>query len=374
MKSKWIGVIQVLAIAGVLVIPSGIAVAVGIDVTDGRIGDWGVNVDTTTGIYSAANPGNNAFATTKTGVSSWIQDGYDPSNWGQLTGGAGYGGQNFDMEAMYTYYGTGAQGTGLYMAVVTGFDPGGVWDWNGGAPQIRPGDIFIYSGASTSGAPKLAIETSGLKPTEQDPQPWAAGGTVGAVYTGTGTWWTNGAPYPVGYDTIGPAEIVQTTGGAGKTPATLAGALSGNAYFNYTDVVRNGRAYAEGDTAGIAGQYDNQDNPGAAHPYASGSGGNQYDHNVVEAFLSESLLSRYGINPTGGSIAVGMYMTEQCGNDAVSLAGTYAEVVTPPVPEPLSMVMLGCLGAGMFGARKAKRLMSKAAKQDDAHAAQKSQV
>ena len=49
------------------------------------------------------------------------------------------------------------------------------------------------------------------------------------------------------------------------------------------------------------------------------------------------------------------HLTMECGNDAV-MGYTYV-----PVPEPMSMVMLGCLGAGMLGARKARQLR-KAAK------------
>ena len=49
------------------------------------------------------------------------------------------------------------------------------------------------------------------------------------------------------------------------------------------------------------------------------------------------------------------HFTYACGND--DMMG-YTEV---PVPEPMSMVMLGCLGAGMLGARKARKLR-KAAK------------
>ena len=57
-----------------------------------------------------------------------------------------------------------------------------------------------------------------------------------------------------------------------------------------------------------------------------------------------------------GSIAFGVYDV---------LGGTFSSqllidnVVATPVPEPFSMMMLGCLGAGMLGARKLRRKQSK---------------
>jgi hypothetical protein len=45
------------------------------------------------------------------------------------------------------------------------------------------------------------------------------------------------------------------------------------------------------------------------------------------------------------------HFTQECGNDNV--IGNKDDYT--PVPEPFSMVMLGCLGAGMLGARKARQ-------------------
>jgi len=78
----------------------------------------------------------------------------------------------------------------------------------------------------------------------------------------------------------------------------------------------------------------------AAHPDAAGiTGGTHYT-------MTFSNLSVGGIVKPGD---LWTHFTQGCGNDDL-MAFTDVEV-----PEPLSMVMLGCLGAGMIGARKLRK-------------------
>jgi hypothetical protein len=53
------------------------------------------------------------------------------------------------------------------------------------------------------------------------------------------------------------------------------------------------------------------------------------------------------IDPT---LVLWMHFTQECGND-----DGMGKIPEGSVPEPFSMVMLGCLGAGMLGARKARQ-------------------
>jgi hypothetical protein len=57
-----------------------------------------------------------------------------------------------------------------------------------------------------------------------------------------------------------------------------------------------------------------------------------------------------------GSIAFGVYNYLDQSLPSMLLIDN---VVATPVPEPFSMMMLGCLGAGMLGARKLRRKQSK---------------
>jgi len=324
MKVQWKRVVPVLAIAGMLLLPMSVATAVDITV-NGDISDW---VQNASSIYTGANPTDGAFSA-KTGVLSWIEDGCSGS---QGYVGPGYGGQNFDMEAMYAYYDSTGSKPGLYVAIVTGFDPDGVKYWGNVNPTYLPGDIFFDFGGN--GSWDMAVETS-------------PGGTQGYAYTGSGTSWYTAALSP--YSDVGPAEIDHSAASLatdGDDPSYVA--------FEYVDKVTGGSATVSelgtvDDPEVIDDQWDNQDTSNG--PYASASGWNQYDHNVIELYLSDDFLQANHWQLTTGAVDVLAFATQQCGNDYSDM-GT---VSIPEVPEPVTMVMLGCLGAGMLGARAAAR-------------------
>jgi len=329
MKVRWKGVVPVLAVAGMLLLPMSVATALDIDV-DGSIIDW-LPQQQVTNIYSAYNPGDLQFTPpTGSGVACWREDGVFPP--GSYVD-PGYGGQNYDVEAMYAY----ADDSGLYVAVVTGFDPIGVNNWyNGswvGAPYYEPGDLFFDFNETPPDVPRtwdLAIETY-----DADSE-----GHVYQPVNNHSTWYSMGEAF-----NIGPNQIDHNM-------ATDKGDLGGS--YVFADKVVDGTAYVAAELGeNVTGQWDNQGD-GAANtfPYASEhqNDWNKYDHNVLEVYLSSEFLASLGFNDLS-SITVQSFWTEDCGNDW----GQTPVVTVPQVPEPVTMVMLGCLGAGMLGARAAAR-------------------
>lgn len=108
---------------------------------DGSLGaDWGVVTPTNTALNG------NSWAPTQ---GEWTSG--DNTN---HTGAAfsGFGGQNFDVEAMYSGIGTSGGMTTLYFAMVTGFDIGGEGTW-------RAGDFLIDFGQD--GTWDLALDVTG---------------------------------------------------------------------------------------------------------------------------------------------------------------------------------------------------------------------
>jgi len=217
--------------------------------------------------------------------------------------GPGYGGQNFDVEAMYVWYVNNdtsgyAEDDGLYVGVFTGFDSNGEGGGHGdyvSSTWYKPGDIFFDIGGD--GTWDFAIEAFG-----------DASSVEGHVYASTGnpSWWTtptdfaSSRPYSINH-----SRAVDVTAALGLDSALV-----------YSD-------------------------------YAS-------DHNFIEAFVDELLLwegqeAGYwsGLSETGDTTLV-THWTQSCGNDVANVA-----VSSPPaVPEPATMAMLGCLGLGMLAARK----------------------
>jgi len=290
---------------------------------DGDLDDWLSPLQVST-IYQYYDPdlqnplfGDSWFNPPDASVGWWAEDGPNTGSFGYV--GPGYGGQNYDVEAMYAY----ADDTGLYIAVVTGFDPGGVWSWNENPPQYRPGDLFLDFG--DNGSWDVAIETAGLN---VGLQPEAYGGTAGNAYKPTGDvdpWYTD----PTDYD-VGPAEIIHVWDPAASTDEGDPGD------FAYSDKVP-----------------DAQDNlTEGTKPFASGNSDdyNPGDHNVIEVFLSSAWLEAQGYN-VADDITVKSFWTEQCGNDW----GAAPTVTVPQIPEPAGMVMLGALGTGMLAARRVRR-------------------
>ena len=333
MKMKWTSTVMALAIAAMLV-PCGLAnagivddgdsIVIGVDgIPNDWLGftfhpSWGNSpagqLAVIDGLSTPGGAGNNYAFDSLVG-NAWFQqhveDGPDPVL------GPGGGGQDFDMEAMYGYYendtmfragNPDAEFPGMYVGIFTGFDPLGEGAGQGEFVSSTPyfaGDIFFDFGVD--GLWDLAIETT------------TTGGNQGTVYGPSGwtggvpneqTWWDNPNPYVV------------------AAPATINGtATNWSAWF-----------------AGTAGA-------------ASYSDRDATDHNFIEAVLYEDFLEA-GMLAFGWDVAEGtpnspnymlIHWTETCGNDVGDIE------VPSGVPEPMSMVMLGCLGAGMLGARRVTR-------------------
>lgn len=133
-------------------------------VVDGSVGDWGVTP------YAGAPTREGGNWTPSNPVDgSFIED--------SVVGGVvgpGSGGQNYDIEAMYTTH----TGHDMYFAMVTGFDQGGE---PGG---YQAGAVFYDFG--NDGTWDIAVQISN-----------GAGYTSGQIYEGTAaTWWTLPSPYP----------------------------------------------------------------------------------------------------------------------------------------------------------------------------------
>ncbi|MBI5094589.1 MAG: hypothetical protein HZB26_19415 [Candidatus Hydrogenedentes bacterium] len=95
-----------------------------------------------------------------------------------------------------------------------------------------------------------------------------------------------------------------------------------------------------------------QDMSGAAYPTEVGVSGSpsHYLNMLVTAWSWDSYGSVY--NFAGGNV-FGFYWDPASSGSGNHLSYNPTDVHgPPPVPEPVSMVMLGCLGAGMLGARK----------------------
>lgn len=97
---------------------------------DASLDDWGVDVP------GSGNHNDSAWAPELDFV-CWTADDYVGRN-GYV--GPGYGGQNFDAEAMYLY----VQENTLYIALVTGFDQGGQ---SSGGHTYYAGDMFLDFGS-----------------------------------------------------------------------------------------------------------------------------------------------------------------------------------------------------------------------------------
>jgi len=334
-------VTAVLALA-LLLVPCGAAFALPTSATiDGQLDDWlpgTVWSQITSGSLGYdpddSPPMGGSWWDAQAGINASVEDGPNAPPFGWVE--PGYGGQNFDIEAMYAF----ADDTGLYVAVATGFDRGGVEGWNG-SPFYRPGDLFIDFGAD--GSWDLAIETFNNEhsiPTGSMQQPEAIGGTFGEVYgpaTGhSSDWWTD----PVHYAQYSrPAEIEYTAGYSQH----LADDAAYPVLFAYSD-----NTTADNVSPGNPGD------AGVGPPHASGDSADWVaaDHNALEAYFSMDFLVEYAdlMGWTGQTVAIA-HWTEQCGNDF----GNVITVDLPPIPEPSAMVILGCLGVGMFAAKRMKR-------------------
>ena len=90
---------------------------------DGNMSDWGILA--TTG-FTTADSVNNPVTGYQNGVYFWEEDGHYSSGYV----GPGYGGQNYDIEALYVT----SDSDYLYIGIITGFFPSGN---NQGAALLR---------------------------------------------------------------------------------------------------------------------------------------------------------------------------------------------------------------------------------------------
>ena len=229
----------------------------------------------------------------------------------------GGGGQDFDVEAVYATYQDNPDdweeqndSYGLYTGIFTGFDAEGEGGGNGdygSTHAYTAGDVFFNFGGPFD-----------------DPDEWdlAIDLDTGIAYGGTGnTWWDNPS-----FSVARPFEVNST-------------AVDLSALY----------AAAGGGGVGVDSDYGDA---------GAGDGGDlASDHNFIETFVSQEFL-QWGAGEYGWDVGIGnetsrvqIHWTMSCGNDI----GEGYGVTRAGVPEPMSMVMLGCLGAGMLGARRVRR-------------------
>lgn len=150
-----------IAMLGLVLICADYAMAYTID---GDLSDWGVNPSTSQWVPNA-------------GVFYTQEDYVGPGGYV----GPGWGGQQFDAEALYVY----ADSTNLYLALVTGFPATGV---DIGSSHYSAGDIALDFGPN--GTWDYGIEIGGHNPLGYG----GYSGTPGHVYTGI--TWQDGITFP----------------------------------------------------------------------------------------------------------------------------------------------------------------------------------
>lgn len=281
-----------LVIATVL-LTCGMAGAISVD---GNPNDW-LSAAALANIAASDDPGNAEFLDVLT-MATPEQIVVNADDGHLFPGG---GGQPYDVEAVYAYYDDEGTGQGLYIGVMTGFDPGG-------EASYLPGDLFLNFDEASDPDWEVAIEA--YNSDSHYRQPW------GQTSSGDDSWWDS---VPVPYQPWADPYAINYSAAADYSGAP------GTVNLEYDDLQS---------TLGWSA-----------------------DHNFIEAYLSEDFLiwgfTTYGWN-LSDTVALTIHWTESCGND-------YLEVdinLPPGVPEPMSMVMLGCLGLGMLGARKAMRRRS----------------
>ena len=211
----------------------------------------------------------------------------------------GYGGQNFDAEALYT--GLNTTNDRLFVSLVTGFDIGGQ---SVGDVDYNIGDIFIDIG--NDGTWDLAFDLTDVS---------GAATTVNSVTAFT----TDDTPQGGGFDNIfDPLDVLPSPWNANGTDG------SGDVEFAYTD----------GD--------------------AGGDDGGDTDHNVFEFGFDVTELQSEQMQSIDGWT---VFWTMSCGNDFLfnSAAGT-GTFDPPVVPTPSAFVLgsLGLLGVSAIQRRRAK--------------------
>jgi hypothetical protein len=256
--------LSVLAMAAIAVALAPLAGAITVD---GSLADWGVTIP-----LADDSPGSWASTVGQYVVHDGIV----------LPGG---GGQNYDIEAMYTHI----SGNTLYFAMVTGFDQTGeVGDFIY-LPHYDGGDIFFNFGGGPGYNVAVRIaESIRLSSTG-----------IGNVYSGDFS--------PSGTSYLNTEDVFVPMYGAEANP------------WRVDDAAVDGFGVTLVGTTTIA--------------YVQGVG---HNHNVYEFALD---LAGLGLNPQDvASQGFNVHWTMECGNDVLdwSVPGRLVEI-----PEPASMTLLG---------------------------------
>ncbi|MBX3177310.1 MAG: PEP-CTERM sorting domain-containing protein [Candidatus Hydrogenedentes bacterium] len=274
---------------------------------DGSIGtDWGVA--TPTGVN-----GNNWTPTNNLGA-GWVQEDSVTGSNGYV--GPGYGGQNFDVEALYT--GFDISTNRLYVALVTGFDIEG--ETVSGINYFA-GDVFIDFG--------------NYLPDSDN---------VYDLHAGQRSW-------DLAFILAG-ATASDTSLDARQAPFVIDDSPTGAPGYNSGPLSAIGGTLQSG---AVAFGYSNN---GALDGWTASQ-----DHNVYEfsyEITDQSILNQLIYADTGNNYGWGwtVHWTMSCGNDFLNAAGylpTGTTFNTPVVPVPAAAPM-GLLGLGLVAfARRRKR-------------------
>ncbi len=265
-----------------------------------------IGVDTTTNITSD-DRANNLWKPTTTGVAYEVVD----NSSGNLRTGAGYGGQPYDLEALYVQ----KSGSSLIITGVAGANPLMYACPNGtSCPAISPtfgmGDFFLGSLSGSTYSPKIGVETTGQNFTMN-----SSGNTAG--YT---------TPLTAG-KLVNLGGSVTTTGPTTGTTSSPQGWETGLANWN------NVPAPSQIATSG----YTLNTSTSAAMAYEL-LAGNHY--------IYQATITNFALLGLGNDITV--HWGEICGNDWLR---TTANV---PLPSSLALFLLG--GAGLAAGTRRRRV------------------
>ncbi len=249
---------------------------------DGNYTDWGFNSWKGFNI-SGEGPGNPVTGNSN-GIYWWEEDGV--GSWGYV--GPGYGGQQFDVEGLYTKIADGY----LYFLVISGMR-GSV-----GNTDFEPGDVVINLLSDNVIDKQYVVETTG---------------------------------YKFNLDKNGHVNSTSITGSAGYL-------------YNVTD----GEAELEDGLDNWENKPDNQDPTQISSVSESGkqiyfafSQPDSQDHSVIEGAISLSLLDLTGIN------GINIHYATVCGND-----GGSTPTAPVPEPGTIMLVGAGLLGLALGRRKK----------------------
>ena len=213
-----------------------------------------------------------------------------------------YGGESFDVEAIYATRQNQAGADQLCVAIVQSMDPNGDHAWWDPNLWAVPGDLRLILGGTTYGIRISNLQANGPAPPGGPLVDPARSGALGSAWLEP-DW--HGV-IPGGMASGAPTYF---TGG------TLVGQASG---FFYDEVA----AYEETKGTSTTSTY------------------------VIEMVVPTSLFAAWA----GDDVAARWTMT--CGNDVIELADEIQPEFLPPVPEPSCLVLFSLAGAGALIRRR----------------------